>query len=220
VTDGIALRSRLVRNFRQPTVRERYLPYPTANPSLQPEYATNLDAGLRAAWGKLLLDAAVFRTHSHSLIRYFGAWPTAEVVNIDESTVYGAEGQAGIRDVGPLSLLATVMWQDVGRYTRQNPSHKANLTVQSRHPLGRGTLLGEVSGEWVGGLYENNYRRDPLDDVFFVDAALRYAFRLPAREITLEPYLLARNLLDLEYEYIRGYRMPGLNLLGGLRVTL
>ena len=168
----------------------------------------------------MVLDATAFRTHSRNLIRYFGAWPTAEVVNIDETTVYGIEGLIGVHDLGPLSAQASGAWQDVGRYTRQNPSHKVNLVVGLRHPLGNGMLTGEVSGEWVGGLYENNYDRDPLDDVFFIDLALRYPWDFPARRFTLEPYLLVRNLLDLEYEYIRGYRMPGLNFLGGLKVTL
>ena len=162
----------------------------------------------------------MFRTHSENLIRYSGAWPTADVVNIDEYIVYGVEGQVGVRDLGPLSARVTAAWQDVGRYTKQNPSHKVNFSVQSRHALGEGVLAGEISGELVGGLYQNNYQRDPLDDAFFIDIAARYALNLPARGLALEPYLLVRNLLDLDYEYIRGYRMPGLNLLGGLRVAL
>jgi len=217
---GVAVRARWAKNFRQPTIRERYLPFPTANPDLEPEYATTLDGGLNAHLGKLVIDAAGFRTHSRNLIRYFGAWPTAEVVNIDETTAYGVEGLIGVHDLGPLSARASGVWQDVGRYTRQNPSHKVNLAVQLRHTLGTGVLTGELSGEWVGGLYENNYARDPLDDVFFIDLALRYPLELSAREYSLEPYLLVRNLLDLEYEYIQGYRMPGLNFLGGLKVTL
>ena len=214
------MHARWAKNFRQPTIRERYLPFPTANPNLEPEYSTSLDAGIGTELGRFVADATVFRTRSRDLIRYFGAWPTAEVVNIDETTVYGVEGLIGVEDLGPLNAHASGVWQDVGRYTRQNPSHKVNLVVQLRHPLGSGMLTGEVSGEWVGGLYENNYSRDPLDDVFFVDLAVRYPMDLPARGFTLEPYLLVRNLLDLEYEYIRGYRMPGLNFLGGLKVTL
>ncbi len=217
---GVALHGRWTKNFRQPTIRERYLPFPTANPDLEPEYSTSLDGGLSAASGNMVLDVTVFRTHTRDLIRYFGAWPTAEVVNIDETTAYGVESLVGVHDLGPLSAHVSGTWQDVGRYTRQNPSHQVNFVIQLRHALGNGVLTGEVSGEWVGGLYENNYQRDPLEDVFFVDLAVRYPLDLPARELTLDPYLLVRNLLDLEYEYIRGYRMPGLNFLGGLKVTL
>jgi outer membrane cobalamin receptor len=220
LVEGVALRSRLVRNFRQPTIRERYLPFPNANPNLEPEYSTSLDGGVSAEAGRVHLDATVFRTHSDNLIRYFGAWPTAEVVNIDEYVVYGVEGLASVRDLGPLGARASMVWQDVGRFTKQNPSHKLNCTVDLRQPLGHGLFTGELSAEWVAGLYDNNYQRDPLDDVFFIDVALRYALDLPTRKVALEPYLLVRNLLDLDYEYIRGYRMPGLNLLGGLKVTL
>ena len=42
---GLDVRARVVKNFRQPTIRELYIPFPTANPNLKPETALNADAG-------------------------------------------------------------------------------------------------------------------------------------------------------------------------------
>lgn len=218
--EGLALRVRTSRNFRQPTLRELHLPFPVANPELEPERSTSTDAGLELDQGPFTAELTAFRTRSHHLIRYFGAYPTAEVINIDEVTVHGLEGMAAIDELGPFGLTLAGSWQDVGRYTKQNPSHLVRFSWRSVAGSGPNRFIAELSGEWVGGLYQNNYERDPMRDVFFVDATARYRYPLPQRRIELEPYLLARNLLDLRYEYVPGYRMPGLNLLGGLKVTL
>jgi outer membrane receptor protein involved in Fe transport len=216
----VVLQSRVSRSFRQPTLRERYLPYPTANPDLRPEYATTWDGGVTIEAGRLRVEAVAFTTHATDLIRYFGAFPTAEVVNIDSYDVWGLEGSVALAEVGPLSARLNGSWQDVGRYTKQNPSHQVGFAVAAKHGAGHGELTEELSGAWVGGLYQNNYTRDPIDDVFFVDAAIRWARALPERGLTLEPYLLARNVFDFEYAYIEGYRMPGFHMLGGLKVTM
>lgn len=217
---SVVLQSRVARNFRQPTLRERYLPFPTANPDLRPEYATTWDAGVSAQIGKLRSELVVFATHADDLIRYFGAYPTAEVVNIDSYDAWGLEGSVSLTQVGPFSARLQGAWQDVGRYTKQNPSRQLGGRIAFTDRLASGTLTAELHGSWVSGLYQNNYERDPVDDAYYVDGVLRWARELPDRRLMLEPYLLARNLFDTEYAYIEGYRMPGLHLLGGLEVTM
>jgi outer membrane receptor protein involved in Fe transport len=59
-----------------------------------------------------------------------------------------------------------------------------------------------------------------MDDVFVADATLRYRRNLPERQITLEPYVVLRNLLDQRYAYVQGYPMPGFNVLAGLKIAL
>jgi outer membrane receptor protein involved in Fe transport len=217
---GIVLRSRVARNFRQPTLRERYLPFPTANPELRPEYATTWDAGVTVEAGKLGGELVVFATHADDLIRYFGAYPSAEVVNIDTYDAWGVEGSLSVVEIGPVSARLHGSWQDVGRYTKQNPSLQGGASVASTHGIAGGELTAELQGSWVSGLYQNNYARDPLEDAAFVDATLRWARALPSRELKLVPYLIARNLFDFEYAYIEGYRMPGFHMLAGLEVTM
>lgn len=117
-----------------------------------------------------------------------------------------------------LSLLVTGDRQSVGRYTRQNPNTKVNVTLDLQHGLGSDSVSGSLSGEWVHGLFMADYGRQPLDDVFVLDLALRYAHRLSDRALLLEPYLLLGNLLDSRYAYVEGYQMPGFNLLAGLRI--
>ena len=217
---GFWLRTRVAKNFRQPTIREKYLPFPSANPDLQPERSLNWDAGLGTVSERFEASCSVYRTEADDMIRYFGAWPSAEVVNIGHVAVWGVEGVVGLKQVGPATLYVTGDWQDVGRYTRQNPSAKLNFTLELGKDLGADYIGGTISGEWVHGLYMGDYARDPIDDVFAVDATLRYRDASCERGVSLEPYVLFRNLLDRRYAYIDGYPMPGFNVLAGLKVGI
>lgn len=217
---GLELRSRLARNFRQPTLRELYLPFPTANPDLRPERSLNLDVGLGLKTRYLTARCSVYRSEAEDLIRTFGAWPSTEVVNIDRITVWGIEGHVGLRRLGPLALRVSGGWQDVGRYTRQNPSAKLNAQLEAGHRFGAHRVGATLSGEWVHGLYMANYGRQPLADVFVMDLTLRDRYSFSGERLVLEPYLLLRNLLDRRYAYIEGYPMPGLHALGGLRMRI
>ena len=218
--EGLSLRSRITRNFRQPTLRELYLPFPTSNPDLKPEYSLNWDAGFGLDYRHVEFSFSTYRTQAENMIKYFGSWPSAEVVNIDEIVIWGVEGRFGLKELGPVNMFVTGNWQDVGRYTKQNPDAKVNFTVEAAHDFGEHRLSGSVSGEWVHGLYMENYSREPIDNVFFMDATLRYRYEPSDKDFQLEPYLLLRNILDLRYEYIENYPMPGFNVMAGLKVRI
>jgi outer membrane cobalamin receptor len=216
---GLSFRARIVRNYRQPTLRERFLPFPTVNPDLDPEYSLNIDLSLTASLGPVEISVSGYRTSAENMIRTFGSWPTAEVINIDEIEIFGLEAHLRLLRLGPMSLFLGGCWQDVGRYTRQNPSAKLNFSLDLDHEFGRHRIAGSFSGEWVRGLFQENYGRKPMDDVFFLDLSLRYSIEASPR-VTLTPYLIVRNLLNARYEYISGYPMPGINVMAGLALSL
>ena len=220
---GFFLHGRVARNFRQPTIRERYLPYPVANPDLKPEYATNTDAGIGYLSAHLELEATAYRSEARDLIKYFGAWPAAEVVNIDHIVIRGLEGRVRVRRLGPVSTTLSAAWQDVGRYTRQNPDAKVDFMVEAAHEFGPHFLAAELTGEWVHGLYMADYERQPIPNVFVMDVAVRYRWskRVSGERLhALEPYILLRNFLDRQYAYVAGYTMPGFNVFVGLKVSI
>ncbi|MBN1656165.1 MAG: TonB-dependent receptor [Deltaproteobacteria bacterium] len=218
IVDGLFLRTRIARNFRQPTIRELYLPYPTANPDLKPEYSLVWDFG--AGWISKYVEVSCsgYRTAADDLIKYFGVWPSAEVVNIDRVVIWGVEGEIILRMSELVSLRFTADFQDVGRYTRQNPDAKMNGTLDLGKKFGPHFVGGCLSVEWVHGLYMADYERQPLDDVLVFDLSLRYRYQEQDSKLMLEPYLFLRNIFDNQYAYIAGYTMPGFNLLLGLKV--
>lgn len=217
---GLFLHARVARNFRQPTLRELYLPFPVANPSLEPEDALNTDLGAGFLSDHLELSCTAYRTQATHLIKYFGTWPSAEVVNIDRVVIPGIEARVALRALGPFGLSVSADWQDVGRYTRQNPEGKLDFTLDAEHGWGPHRVSGSLSGEWVHGLYAADYGRNALPDPFSVDLALRYHYAAAERGLVLEPYLFLRNLLDRRYAYVQDYPMPGFSLLAGLKVRI
>jgi len=223
VRRGFFVHGRLSRNFRQPTLRELYLPYPTANPDLEPEHALASELGAGYLSERFEIAATGYRTHARDLIKYFGAWPHFEVVNLGQVVIRGVEGRVVVRGLGPLSATLAAAWQDVGRYTRQNPDAKVDCTIDAKHTFGQHRLSASLSGEWVRGLFMADYERQPMADVVFVDLALRY--RHAATHASpwlggLEPYVLLRNLLDRRYAFVAGYPMPGFHAFAGLRLML
>lgn len=220
IGEHVHLQARLGRNYRQPTLREKYLPFPVANPDLRPELARTFDVGAGLNLGRLSLTVSIYRTEARDMIRTFGVWPSAEVVNVGRVAILGVEGRAAIGRLGPISLSVGASWQDVGRYTRQNPELKVDLSIQLGQRLGPGELSASVSGQWVHGLFMSDYGRDPIDDPILLDASLGYRLHLAARRISLEPYLLLRNLLDREQAFVEGYTLPGFEVMAGLRLGL
>ncbi len=217
---GWSLRGRVARNFRQPTLSELYLPFPSANPNLKPEQSLAKDAGFGYRSRLWEFSSTVYRNDVDNLIKYFGVWPAAEVVNIDHTTVVGVEAQMALRGLGPVSLRAGGNWQDVGRYTKQNPTARGVFAIEFVEQLGSWALRGSLEGEWVHGLYMSNYGQDSLDDVFVLNMGLRARHDDENRGLLMEPYIVIRNLLDSRYAYVKDYMMPGFNGLVGLRLML
>ena len=220
LSDRLFLHTRVARNYRQPTIRELYLPFPSANPDLRPEIAVTWDLGAGYTSAHFDASASVYRTRADNLIKYFGFWPSAEVVNIGHIEIWGVEGSVAAKDLGPFSVQLSADWQDVGRYTRQNPRAKINFSVDAGHDFGQHFLGGGISGEWVHGLYMADYAREPIDDAFAMDLSLRYRYTSPVRGVALEPYLFLRNFLNRQYAYVADYPMPGFHALAGLKVEL
>lgn len=215
---NLYLRTRISKNFRQPTIRELYLPFPVSNSDLKPEVSLNRDISIGYDDRIFSAEFTYYKTYAKNLIKYFGAWPTAEVVNIDEYSVPGLEANIGLRNPLGLSLNVSYDIQDVGRYTKQNPSEKLNMNFIYRSKLKSNLLEFGLSMEYVSGLYENNYSRGPMKDVFLMDFSSGVEmdiFRVP-----INIYLIIRNLLDIENEYIKDYPLPGINMLAGFRTKI
>ncbi|HET6438582.1 MAG TPA: TonB-dependent receptor [Anaeromyxobacter sp.] len=213
---GLYLRAAVAKNFRQPTLRELYLPYPTANPDLRPERALNADLGLGFESTHLAMDVSGYRTEATNLIKYFGEFPAAEVVNIDRVVIWGTEASLILKSLGPFSAYLSGDWQNVGRYTRQNPDARVTFGVEATDRL----LTVSTDGEWVHDLFMSDYGRDRIPDVFVLNASARCRWELAGRKVALGPYLLVRNLLDRQYAYVAGYVMPGFNVLVGLLIEV
>lgn len=207
----LRLAGRWAQGYRDPTIVERYLPFPVANPNLKPERSTTTE--LTFGWrprADVLLEITGFRTDASDYIRTLGAYPDYQRQNLASVRLYGVEALARARIVGPLSVLATASWMDVGPYTAQTPSRTASGSLV----YDDGTRRVSLGGTIAGGLYQKDFRQNPLAAPWSIDARVDY--RLDEH---LRAWIVARNLTNHRYAYIEDYVMPGFNSSIGLEVS-
>jgi len=153
------------------------------------------------------------RTEATNLIKYFGEFPAAEVVNIDRVLIWDAPASLVVKgwDPSPPTCGATGGVSDatLARTTEGRLTFGVEAT--------RG-VVGSTDGEWLHDLSDGGCDRAP--DVFVLNAWARYRCELEGRKVTVEPYLLVRNLLDRQYACVAGYVMPGLDIVVGFRIEV
>jgi outer membrane receptor protein involved in Fe transport len=191
------VRLRHADNVRVPTLAERYLPLPVANPALPPEAASVSELAIGWVRPSAQLGVAGFRTVGRDGIRVFGVPPYAERVAIDRVEVLGLEAEGAVRPLSWLEAQGQLTVHAPGRFTRQLPSRLATVRlriVDERADLG-------LSARHLGGLYAANYQREALPDLW--DVSARASWTLPGRPLRLT--LIARNLLDRANATLPGY---------------
>ncbi len=206
--EGATWTLRYARNYRYPTLRELFLPFPVSNPGVEPETAHSFETHLEQDWGRVSLRVGAFHTLARDLIRTFGVASSAEIVNVGSTQVSGIEGM--IRWVqGPSQLQVAGAWLDVDVFTQQNPDKKVDALWQ----LDFDRWSAYAQFQWVGGLYANNYNLDPLPAVYRLDAGLRY--RPDRTPWTF--FVDAKNLLNRTRAVLIEYPQPGFHVFGGVR---
>ena len=208
---AVRVAARYVENYREPTVVERYFPFPVANASLRPERSTTLDITL--GWSPSeQLDVSVtgYQTSANDYIRQLGAYPAFLLENIESLRFRGLEGKAKVRIVGPLTITVTGAITQVGKYTAQTPTRTATGNIAYEHGAWRAAL----TGMYAGGLFQKDFSQQPLDDPWQIDARIDHA--LAQGHVRL--WVIARNLTNHRYAYIADYPMPGVNIMLGIEL--
>ncbi len=227
--------------FREPTFFQNFAQgFARGNPDLDPERSRSWEVGLerRQLRDRLRLAATWFDQRFRGLIEYTGAPPTPTApnfFNVAGATARGLELEAAL-DL-PAGLAVTASYTrlrtravDAGFDTSatgafrpgapllRRPDHAASLMGAWR-PRGRIGL--DVAARWIGA-------RDDLDFASFtrvtlpgyaqLDAGAEVGLTRDGVPVPLRATLRVTNLLDADYEAVRGYRSPGRAFLAGVRV--
>ncbi|MDR7520115.1 MAG: TonB-dependent receptor, partial [Armatimonadota bacterium] len=215
VRPDLRLRAAAGRTFRGPTLADLYYPFDgfaVGNPSLRPEYAWSLDAGVEAALApRLLVRATAFASEVADLILWV---PDPSFVfsprNIGTARIRGASVELEGTPAPTWTVRASSTWMaatDAG--TGADLPNRPRLTgalALSRALPGGGSLT--VSAVAVGGRFA-----DAANTVWLPP----YATAGVSAQVPLGTALLARatvqNLFDARYEPVQGYPAPGRTVL-------
>ncbi|MCP3961733.1 MAG: TonB-dependent receptor [bacterium] len=196
--------------FKAPTLNDLFFPF-FSNPDLKPETSESYDFGVEQSWGedRWSLDVTWFDTDFEDLIAF--SFVTFTPQNTAEATSSGLEVTFEYRP-GPSFHLA-------GSHTINDTEDRATGLQLARRPENRSTLdlyfrpHPRLSGS--ASLIVASDRIDSdgseMDDYERLDLSLSYRLREG-----VEPYLRVENLLDDEYEEVRGFTSPGSVVVVGL----
>ncbi len=207
-----ALRARISRGFRSPTIVElSSSATPDANPDLKPERMTQYEVGINQKIGTdLMFDVTAFLQDGSNLIAV-GPDPTSpsgqRLRNINTFTHKGIELMATYRFSQYLKANAAITILNVQEHTAVVPLNMFdggfNYTIDR--------FEWNVSARFVDQLYSGDSRELRLPDYFVVNTKLSYAF---ADFLTL--FLAIDNMTDKAYQTVPGLPMPRYSMFGGI----
>jgi vitamin B12 transporter len=233
--------------FRAPTFFDNafnYPPYYFANPNLQPEISSEYDGGVQQHLGLdwLSVEGTFFTRRTKNLIDPYvavEACPSATGLPSDASTacnfargdVRGVETVLRMTPLTGLDLSGTYTYLDWDISMQPGSSLPATLVHVPHNQMAssvtyrRGNLLcasdelaGNVNLIFVGGRADVGGTDDPM--YTRTDLAVRYDLPMPGHEARqLGWFARVQNLFDRNYDEVRGFKSPPINVLAGVEMT-
>jgi vitamin B12 transporter len=212
--------------FKAPTLFQLFDPV-NGNPDLAPEKSKGFDVGIeQALWeDRLALGATYFDNDFQDLIEFVLLDPmlfTGTFRNVNEAEARGVELFASLTPFEELVLRADYTYtktedKTTGEDLLRRARNKFKLNATYRFPE-KGTVNLGVS--YIGKREDLDFSVFPSERVelkgyTLVDLAASY-------DITknLEVFGRVENILDEDYEEVKGFGTPGISAFGGLKVTL
>jgi iron complex outermembrane receptor protein len=208
------------------TLSKVFMPGNNLQDQLQAETLDHFEAGIRQDFGKKLrLEVTGFVDNGQHRIVTVPPPPFPPTwQNVGNFATHGVEGAITYRPINDLALFAGVTWlqADPGdlpytpkwtasagatwRFLKRFTLNVDGAVVDEQTVLSRARNSTVVSTETVGSY-------------FLLNARLAYEFPLPWGGGHGELFVAGENLTDSHYEYKPGYPMPGINGMGGVRLS-
>ncbi|MFT3975088.1 MAG: TonB-dependent receptor [Amaricoccus sp.] len=211
---GTTLRASVGTGFRAPSLYELYSPS-FGNPDLDPETSVSADLGVEQVFadGRAQVSATLFLLDIDDLISFTTRY----------EQVPGTARSRGVELAGSYALTDSVSLTGAYTYTDARdandarrvriPLHDLNLGVEAT-PMPR--LTAGVEVQYAAGLPDEPFATSAAwrSDYTVVNARVSYAVTDAA-----EVYLRAENLLDEQYQTVKGYSTSGSAVYFGVRGT-
>ncbi|HOP40633.1 MAG TPA: TonB-dependent receptor [Geobacteraceae bacterium] len=206
--------------FKAPSLYQLYEPT-YGNSALNPEKSSGWDAGIEQAFfeGRLDLGATWFANDFKDLIEFDSSAYTYR--NISRAKSNGVELSATVRPADCLTLRAGYTWMETenkstGMQLLRRPKNKFSFDANYRF-TGKGNINLEIL--YVGKRDDYDYSSWPAERVelggyLLMNMAASY-------DVTRWLQLFARvdNLLDRDYEEVKGYGNAGIGAYGGVKLS-
>jgi len=212
---GTRLHSSYGTGFRAPSLYELYAPWGVGDQTLQPETSRSFDIGIEQQFlnGALVADLTYFNLTIDNLIintedtgwRYVQIDGRSHMSGVEASVSYDVNDQ--------LTLGGAYT------YTSAVDQYDVRLPQVARHMMGV-TATYKPSEKWTisgtGRVALDTVALDgsKLDNYFLLNAKVAYK-----PDENKELYVRVENLLDQDYQTVRGFNNPGIGVFAGFRMA-
>jgi len=211
--------------YKSPSLYQLYAPGnvwgPIGNENLKPEETTSWDLGIEQdLWaGKIRLGGTYFSSRFENLMEYDY---TQGYINITKASSKGVEFVLEFAPAENLALSASYSHivakdQNTGESLLRRPTDKFTANVnfsflaKGRFVLSLTHIGARDDQEWIDWIST----RVQMDPFTLLNATISWDI-LP----NIQLYLRIDNILDQQYELIKGYGTPGLSAYGGFKIQL
>jgi vitamin B12 transporter len=210
--------------FKAPSLYQLYAPAtlygPAGNENLKPEKSTGWDLGVEQNFldNTLLFGLTYFSNSFEDLIDYDF---TQGYINISKAHTQGAEVTFSARPLPTLSFLAT--------YTRTEAKNTETDEYLLRRPKGKFTAILDWGFLGRANIHVSMIYIGEREDLYWLDwtptpvTLERYTLLNAAGFYdileSLELFLRLDNILNSDYEMIKGFGIPGFSIYGGIKAN-
>ncbi len=208
---GWTLKASLAKGYRNPSFRELYL-YRTANASLAPERMTNYEATISKKLSSCFEAAlTAYYSKGDNLIQ------TVQMKNVNTGNFINK----GVEATASLQLLETLAFRASYSYLHSSlddlvaaPENQFFAAV-AWQPLSR--LSIDATFKSIGGLYVSSSADN--ENYILLGTKISYTLLSDVKGIdSLQLFAIFDNITDSDYTINEGYKMPGFNTFGGIKM--
>jgi Outer membrane receptor proteins, mostly Fe transport len=207
---------------------------------LKPEVVDHYEFGVNHAWeDKANISATAFYDKGRDRFRVYFGGPTPASYNdpIGRYRIRGLELASSVKPLANLELFAGATWLDASAKGRNGVYRDAmpytpDFTLQAGvHWNYDERYFVYVDMQHIRGLYQGTSMRttgfdygelsgkDKLDNITLFNARLSHKIKNPGWQVDeMEIFLAVDNLFDQDYEYAKGYPMPGITAMAGINI--
>ncbi len=214
--------------FRSPSVNDLYWQEDWGwgmglfgNPELEPEVSSQYEIGMETfLTPKILTRVTCFSSRVNDLISWIETQPWRwEAQNVDKASIKGLEGEVKFKPLKKLQLSFNYTYLEA-KDEKEYPGKLLPYRSRDKFFLGLDWMITSklrlfLESQMVGERFADRENTEKLPSYTLLGARLRYVVGKK-----IEFFFKADNLLDEEYEDIKGYPMPGRTIKAGIKINL
>lgn len=206
-----ALKASVTKGYRNPSFRELYL-YRTANASLAPEQMTNYEATFSVTpFSNLTAALTAYYSSGDNLIQTVAM----KNVNTGSFTNKGVEASATMQLHNTFALRASYSYLHTSLDNLVAAPKNQFYVSATWQPITR--LAIDATFKSIDGLYVSPTMND--ENYMLLGAKISYTLLSDVKGVeSLQLFTTFDNITDCDYTINEGYKMPGFNAFGGIKL--